>query len=91
MRLSDEDLEKFHQHMVGLEYICPQCGCKDVRGFSDLYAIPSTASREISHPLIQNHSYGLLMASCSKCGLVAFFDPAVVGLFSDKSKEGSNQ
>lgn len=73
--------------MVNLEYTCPQCGCKDVNGFRDLYAIPSPTIREISHPLIRTHSYALLMASCLKCGLVAFFDPAVVGLFSDNPND----
>ncbi len=90
MKLSDEDLEKFHQHMVDLEYKCPQCGCIDVRGFTDLYAIQSIPDGAKYHPLIQSRSYVLLMASCSKCGLVAFFDPSVVGLFPDNAKDDNS-
>ncbi len=77
--------------MLDMEYTCPQCGCMDVRGFSDLYAIPAIVGRAPTHPLIQTRSYSLLMASCAKCGLVAFFDPAVVGLFSDNAKGDNNQ
>ena len=70
---------------MNIEYTCPICGCVDVKGYTDLYAISSAPVQEISHPLIPSLSYGLLMASCSKCGLVAFFDPVVVGLYPDSA------
>lgn len=93
MRLSNSDLEKFRQHLSEMEYTCPQCGGVDVHGFTDLYAIPTITPANQTGPHIfeQTRSYALLMASCPKCGLVAFFDPRVVGLFADNAIDDSNQ
>lgn len=93
MKLSNSDLEKFHQHLLDIEYACSQCGGADVHSFTDLYTIPTItpANQTGPHVFEQTRSYALLMTSCSKCGHVAFFDPAVVGLFPDNAKDGNSQ
>ena len=86
MKLSDKDVEKFNRHLDGFR--CPQCGHPNAYVFKDLYSMPSLSPEErFGTRFVGDEfmAYNLLMASCARCGMVSFFDPATVGISPDNA------